>query len=497
MNTQPTPPIALNAESATQHFATTPVTLSDEFLSALHATGADIATERAQLAEHSRDWWPLAMTWAKDNQVGALASVVVTPKTQQQVQEIMRLCSTHTIPVTAAGGRSGVVGGSIPLYGGVVLSLTQLRGIRSVDVDSGIVDVWAGTFGNDLEEELQSTYGLTIGHWPQSVALSTVGGWLAHRGAGQFSNRYGTIADIVVGLDVVRANGELLVTGGNARQSTGPDLNQLFVGSEGTLGIITSARLRAFPVPSANFSAAWTFPTFAAAVDACRRISRRGLEPAALRLYDAAEANRNWQTGDVAVLLAYDEGDPETVAAAQRITEQECAQATAIGSELVDRWLSHRNDVSALEALISRGYLVDTMEITIPWSKTNEVYEKVVAAISSIPKVLTCTAHLSHSYPDGACLYFTFAAAEASDELYTQIWDAGTRTALSVGASLSHHHGIGMNRARFMNEALGANAMTTLNDIRNALDPQGILNPGKMGFSSRFGPVPLGGDKHV
>lgn len=497
MNTQPTPPIALNAKNATQHFATNPVTISEEFLSALKATGAPVSVDHAQRAEHSRDWWPLAMTWAKDNEVGALASVVVSPTTESQVQQVVKLCNAHNIPVTAAGGRSGVVGGSIPLYGGVILSLTQLRGIRSVDSESGIVDVWAGTFGNDLEDELQSSYGLTIGHWPQSIALSTVGGWLAHRGAGQFSNRYGTIADIVIGLNVVRADGEMLFTGGNARQATGPDLNQLFVGSEGTLGVITAARLRAFPVPTATYADAWTFPTFAAAAEACRRISRRGLEPAALRLYDAAEANRNWQTGDVAVLLAYDEGDPETVNAVQRICEQECAQATSIGRDLVDRWLSHRNDVSALEALISRGYLVDTMEITIPWSKTNEVYEKVVAAISAVPKVLTCTAHLSHSYPDGACLYFTFAAAEASDNLYTQIWDAGTKTALAVGASLSHHHGIGLNRARFMQQALGENTMTTLQAIRDALDPNGILNPGKMGFSSKLGPTPFGGETNV
>ena len=156
---------------------------------------------------------------------------------------VTRLCSEASVPVTAAGGRSGVVGGSIPLFGGVLLDLCALTGIRSVDSIANVVDVGAGTFGDIFEDELQSSYGLTVGHWPQSIALSTIGGWLACRGAGQLSNRYGKIEDIVVGLDVVLADGTMLSTGGHARQAAGPDLNQLFVGSEGTLGIITGARL--------------------------------------------------------------------------------------------------------------------------------------------------------------------------------------------------------------------------------------------------------------
>ena len=153
------------------------------------------------------------------------------------------------MPLTAAGGRSGVCGSSVPLFGGVVLDLTAMSGIVGVDDTSLVVDVLPGTFGDLFEAQLQADHGLTVGHWPQSMTLATVGGWLACRGAGQYSTRYGKIEDIVVGLDVVLADGSLIHTGGQPRQAVGPDLTQLFVGSEGTLGIIVGARLKAHPRP--------------------------------------------------------------------------------------------------------------------------------------------------------------------------------------------------------------------------------------------------------
>jgi alkyldihydroxyacetonephosphate synthase len=347
-------------------------------------------------------------------------------------------------------------------------------------------------FGDVFEDELQSEYGLTVGHWPQSIALSTVGGWLACRGAGQLSNRYGKIEDIVIGLDVVLADGTIVHTGGHARQSAGPDLTQLFVGSEGTLGIITGARLRARSVATANHSSAWAFPSFEAGADACRRIIQRGLAPAALRLYDAAEADRNWGTGDIAVLLAFDEGDQATVDATTAITAEECAKSAPLDSELVTKWFGHRNDVSALEALISRGYMVDTLELTVSWTDLPVLYTTVRDAIAATPGIISSTAHLSHSYSDGACLYFTFAgkaAAEGPDaieEMYMSAWNAGTTTALAHGGSLSHHHGVGLNRARFMSAAQGEGATSVLHAMKKALDPNGILNPGKLGMPTAF-----------
>jgi alkyldihydroxyacetonephosphate synthase len=490
----PTPPIAFAGDAAAVADRLRPerVEIGDELRAQLAATGADVTTTASEIGEASRDWWPLAMIWALDNQVATRASVIVRPHSAAEVAAVLRLCNAARIPVTAAAGRSGVCGASVPVFGGVLLDLTALEGIIDVDHTSMLVDVLPGTFGDVFEDALRDDHGVTCGHWPQSMALSTVGGWLACRGAGQLSTRYGKIEDIVVGLDVVLADGTLVTTGGAPRAAVGPDLTQLFVGSEGTLGIIVGARLRLHPLPPAEIRAAYAFTSFTAGLDAMRRIMQRGATPAVLRLYDAIEADRSYQTGDAHVLLAMDEGDAHLVDATRRIVDEECAAAEVIDVGLVERWMEHRNDVSALEALISRGYVVDTMEVSASWRALPAVYERATAAIQAVEHTMVASAHQSHSYTDGACLYFTFAGKppEADREAYYRAaWDAGQRAVLAAGGALSHHHGIGLNRARFVKEALG-NGFGVLQSVKDTLDPNGILNPGKLGLASPFGAVP-------
>lgn len=487
----PTPPIAIagGATHATSR-ATNLVPVPDPLIDRLRQTGAEVSTDAAVRAEASRDWWPGAMIWATEGRVAGLAGVVVTPRDADQVAAVLRLCNAARVPVTPAGGRSGVCGASVPVFGGVVLDTTALTAPIGIDEESMVLDVAPGTFGDLLELELRDR-GFTLGHWPQSVALSTVGGWLACRGAGQLSNRYGKIEDMVLGLDVVLADGRQIHTGGAPRAAVGPDLTQLFVGSEGTLGVIAGARLRLHPAPEVERHAAYGFPTFAAANDACRRIIQRGATPAVLRVYDATEADRSYQTGDLAVLLVMDEGDPVVVDAAMTVVGQECDGAEVLDDALVDRWLGHRNEVSALGGLISKGYVVDTMEIAAPWSKLSAIYAAGVDALRSVPGALAASAHQSHAYPDGACLYFTFAGkpdADDRDRLYQAFWDAGQRSVLANGGALSHHHGVGLNRSRFVAEALGS-GFDVLRSVKDALDPNGILNPGKLGLPAPFGDV--------
>jgi alkyldihydroxyacetonephosphate synthase len=493
-----TPPIELHgldgAEShVTARLTASRVEVSDDVVHRLGGACASVTADPVVLAESSRDWWPLAMTWALDGQVAGLASVVARPAGADEVAAVVRIANEARVPVTAAAGRSGVCGASVPVHGGVVLDLTDLSGIVDVDDTSLLLDVRAGTFGTPLENELRSTYDKTLGHWPQSIDLSTVGGWLACRSAGQYSNRYGKIEDMVVGLDVVLADGRCITTGGAPRQAVGPDLNQLFVGSEGTLGIITGARLRIHPCPTHEASSAWALSSFADGLDLLRRVVRRGATPAVLRLYDATEADRSYKTGDVHLVLARDEGDHAIVDAMMQVLAEEAVAlgAAPMDAALVDQWMGHRNDVAALEALISRGFVVDTMEIAGRWSALPRIYNETVAALNAVSGTLAASAHQSHSYVDGGCLYFTFAGKVEPDEkdgYYTAMWDAGQRAVLAAGGALSHHHGVGLNRSRFVADALGP-AFDTFAAVKQALDPAGILNPGKLGLPSPYGPV--------
>ncbi|MDZ7677079.1 MAG: FAD-binding oxidoreductase [Acidimicrobiales bacterium] len=488
----PTPPIDLpDAATSTTRVQTRPVEVDESTLVRLGDACAEVSVDAATRSETSRDWWPLAMMWALENQIPAQAAVVARPSTPDEVAAVLRICDQARVPVTATAGRSGVCGASVPVHGGVALDLTGLSGIPHVDSSSLTADVAAGTFGDHLETRLRDDHGLTLGHWPQSVSLSTVGGWLACRSAGQLSNRYGKIEDLVVGLDVALADGTIISTGGAPRAAVGPDLTQLFVGSEGTLGVITGARLRLRPAPEVEAHRAYGFTTWDEGMEACRRILRRGADPAVLRLYDAVESDRSYQTGERNVALILDEGDPVTVEANMAIVAAECADAEVLDESLVGRWLDHRNEVSALKSLIGNDFVVDTMEISAPWSALPGIYRATVDALQQIDGVRAASAHQSHAYVDGACLYFTFAGRPSDgdrDAMYRRCWDAGTRAVLAGGGALSHHHGVGLNRARFMTEALGP-AHTVLAAVKSSLDPNGILNPGKLGLPDPFGEV--------
>jgi alkyldihydroxyacetonephosphate synthase len=496
MPMSPTPPIELlgTASRLTSAYGDVP----DEAIAAL-ASICDVVEVGdddgdRQVAEASRDWWPLSLHWSLAGQVPRLAEVIVRPTSTEEVVGVVQVCNNARLPLTVTGGRSGVCGAAAPVFGGVVLDATALTGIVDVDAESGVVEVLPGTFGPDLEAQLSHDHGISVGHFPQSFDLATVGGWVASRGAGQYSTRYGKIEDMVVGLEAVLADGTVIRTGGAPAAAVGPDLTQLLVGSEGTLAVITRVWLRTHPVPTHERRAAYAFASFHDGAEACRRILQAGATPAVLRLYDAAESKRG-QGGDgrQCMLLVLDEGHVELVDATMSIVEHCCTAlgATEQDRALVDAWMSHRNDTSALQDLTRKGFVVDTMEVAAPWSRVGALFDEVRATMMAVPYARAATCHLSHSYPDGACLYFTFAATPPTEQIestYVAMWDAGQRAALDAGGNLSHHHGVGLNRGRFMAEALGS-AHDTLIAIKSALDPNGILNPGKLGLPTPFGEV--------
>ncbi|WP_153504506.1 FAD-binding oxidoreductase [Cumulibacter manganitolerans] len=472
------------------------VPIPDEVLAKLRDAAEAVHTDRDTVVLRTRDWWAGSMIGETAGHPATPDAVIVEAGSADQVAQVLRICHEARIPVTPSAGRSNVTGAALPVHGGVVLDLCRLNAIVGFDRDSLVVDVQAGMFGDAFEQQLQETYGVTTGHWPSAFAMSTVGGWVACRGAGQLSTRYGKIEDMVVGLDVVLADGRQVTLQDYPRAATGPDLRQVFIGSEGTLGVITAVRLRTHRLPGYAKAIAFGFESFAAGLDACREIMQRGATPAVLRLYDKKESGTHFGHPDTNLLLIADEGEPAIVDAMIATSEAACEGAARLDDHQVfDDWLDDRMRLgkSAAGFTPGPGFVADTLEIAAEWSALPAIYDDVVAAIESVPGTLRASAHQSHAYTDGACVYFSLRGDVEVDrrrEWYRAAWDAANDVLIKHRAALSHHHGCGLLRAPYLPESLGP-AFEILVSIKHALDPHGIMNPAKLGLPSPFGRSPL------
>ena len=418
-----------------------------------------------------------------------LPDAVVRPADTEAVAQLLRWADSEKVPVVPLGGGSSVVRGIAP-QGGIVADLGRMDAVLDVDDRSRLARVGAGARGEALQEHLASA-GWMLGHQPQSMSLSTVGGWIATRSAGQLSIGFGVIEDVVAAMDVVLPGGRVLRERAVPRRSAGPRIDQLFIGSEGTLGIITEAVLRVVPTLDERADAAFTFEHMADGVAACRAIAQMGAGPILLRLYDAEDAAIFWRraeeppSGHILIMSGRAPADLERAGASARASGGEPAP-----DGLVSFWWEHRNDAAAdmLELLSGHGVLgphaaVDTFEVAATWSRVRGVYHAMKERLGADADIAGC--HLSHVYPDGACLYFTAAAvcdddAEAARRLEGW-WGNAMRIALEEGASISHHHGIGRTRAAWLREELG-DWYELLIIVKRALDPNGIMNPGVFGI---------------
>ncbi|HEX9697348.1 MAG TPA: FAD-binding oxidoreductase, partial [Actinomycetota bacterium] len=281
--------------------------------------GADsVSTDPIDLAAHAHDWWPDALLRERSGETLTLPVAVIRPSSAEQVASTLRWASAAGTPVVPFGGGSGVCGAAQAVAGAIALDTRRLDRIQ-IDETALTVVAGAGVMGSVLEAALNER-GLTLGHYPQSIEISTVGGWCATRGAGQKSSAYGRIDDMVLGMEVALAGGDLVRFPARAGTSAGPDLMRVFLGSEGTLGVITEATLRLHPQPSEASHAAFGFERFEDGLDALRLLARAGALPAVARLYDEADAAiafRDRAPGG-SVLIVRFEGDDGPVAAARR-----------------------------------------------------------------------------------------------------------------------------------------------------------------------------------
>jgi alkyldihydroxyacetonephosphate synthase len=450
------------------------------------ALGARVHTDASTLAAHRRDSWALGelREWLGQGPPAPLA--VVHAESTDDVATALALCRETRTPVIPFGGGSGVCGGVEARRDAVVLSTRGLDGLVALDSRNLTATFRAGTLGGEAERRVQQD-GLTLGHWPQSVELSTVGGWVATRAAGQFSTAYGSIEDLVLALEVVLPDGRVLRTRETPRAAAGPDLRQLFMGSEGTLGVITEVTFSARPLPEARALAAAHFASFEAGLEAIRRFMRAGWRPPVVRLYDAIESRRQHAAGlpeDRHLLLLVHEGPKAAVAAEVPAVMALCAEegGLAADSGAVEHWLEHRNQVPSFRELNERGLVVDTIEVAATWDRVPALYEGVVTSLREIPEVVLASAHSSHSYRSGTNLYFTFAARvperERMPALYEECWRRTMRATLAAGGGIAHHHGIGRVRRAFLGEELGPAGLHVLRALKHALDPDDLLNPG-------------------
>jgi len=507
--------------------------------------GVRCSTDAADRVAYARDLWPRKLLEIRGGQVASHQPLAIAwPKTSQQVADVVRFARDEGLPIVPYGAGSGVCGGILPDPTALVLDLKELRD-WSIQPEAPLIDVGAGAMGITLEEDIQRG-GHTIGHFPSSILCSTVGGWIAARGAGQCSGLYGKIEDMVVSLELVTGRGERVEL---KRRQLGPNLVPLIIGSEGTLGVITRAKLRLHAAPRSRSFVAFEFKSTQAGWEAMRALFQAGLRPAVSRLYDPVDSfflkqgavkkpkPRGTETfspagqatagkasgtgkasgagkasgggkqrllrallsqpgalnslidategnllGGATLILAF-EGEPEhsalDAAAATAICQR--LRGKLLGEGPARNWFEHRYSVSYRQAPVFRlGAFSDTMEVAAPWSRLSELYDAVRAALG---KHVLVMAHLSHAYPDGCSIYFTFSGVASDDDKAMQKYDAAWRAALDAaigaGGTLSHHHGVGRSKAPRLGRELGF-GVELVRRLQHSLDPDRILNPGNL-----------------
>jgi len=447
------------------------------------------------LAAHAVDWWPLALVQRVLGRDPRPPRCVVRPRTTAEVATALAALAGQGVPVVPRAGGSGVQGGAAPgpaapgAAAPVVVDVGALDRIGPLDELDLTVTAGAGVPLAALEAWL-ARRGYTTGHYPQSIDLALVGGLVATRSSGQFSTRYGSVEDLVAGLEAVLPDGTVVRMADQPRRAVGPDLRQLWIGSEGAFGVITEVTLRVVPRPPESWLGAYGVASMRAGLEAIRAFMREGWRPAVVRLHDATEAHRAHH-GTIAegeaILLLLSEGPPgyPALEGAAIDAALRAAGLRPLGPEPVERWLAVRNDVSEFETYLRRGVIIDTIEVAAPWTAIADIYEQVLdRLVEEVPEMVHASGHSSHSYPGGTNLYFVLAAQPRRDpddaaRVYEAIWSRVMETTLELGGTISHHHGIGRFRARWVPRDLGT-SYELLRRIKAALDPAGLMNPGSL-----------------
>ncbi len=434
---------------------------------------------------------------------------VVSPRNADDVRQLVRFCDEHRIPVVPFGAGSGVTRGAECVRGGVSLKMsTHMNRILRLDPINQTVTVEPGIYGPALEEALNDAparfgapHCYTCGHFPQSFEYSSVGGWVVTRGAGQNSTYYGKIEHLVLSQKYVTPVGDIVTVDVPAK-ATGPDIDQIMIGSEGTFGVLVEVTLKIYRhLPEARQRFSFVFRDWESAVEACREVMQGEFGfPSVFRLSDPEETDvafKLYGVEDVpladalltrlgyrpmarCLLLGHTDGDADYGRLVKRKIKAICQRYGALYTTgyVTRRWEHGRfRDPYMREDLGDFGIMLDTLECGVSWANLHRVWAGVRQVCHARPRTI-CMAHASHFYPQGANLYFIFIARmEGLDEYLAyqaRILDAIRDT----GATMSHHHGIGRSFAPWLEGQIGANQLEVFRALKRHFDPHGIMNPG-------------------
>lgn len=360
---------------------------------------------------YSRDQWRMGQIWMRNGEVPYQADFIIWPETADEVSKVINLCNDARIPLIPFGAGSGLCGGTVPLTGGIICDLKRMNRVDSINDKSLLVTAQCGIIGEHLEREL-SHAGYTLGHFPSSIYCSTLGGYLATRSAGQFSTKYGKIEDLLVSMQVVLPNGEIVHTRTAPRSATGPDFDQLLMGTEGTLGIITRATLKVRPKSEGLVFSAFDFDKLEKGAEAVRRIMQTGITPAVVRLYDEKDAqlamsaiDENHNKG--ALLLLIFEGGPRRCEMESEISFDICKAEGGIpaGRHLAETWWKRRYALNYMQSKIlpEKDMVLDTIEVAASWTALLPLYREMIKVLSAR---LNVHAHFTHAYREGCSISF-------------------------------------------------------------------------------------------
>jgi alkyldihydroxyacetonephosphate synthase len=449
-----------------------------------------VTDQRASRMAYTRGVWPVELKRAQAGDWSYLPALVVWPGDTTEVAQVVQIARERRLAIVPYGGGSGIVGGT-SLANALVVDLKRLAAI-ALNETNQTVSAGSGVNGWQLEEWLNER-GYTLGHFPQSINSACVGGLVATASIGTFSGRYGKMDDLLVGLEAVLPNGKILRTRPIPRRSSGPNLTQLFIGSEGALGIITEATLRVWPKPETREWAVYTFPGTPLGLDALRCCMRTEAQPALVRLYDEAESaarirHFGYPAGHALLILGF-EGSAGYVAWQRQVVDRICAdhQGFFRGDEAALHWYRYRFDTSAMLRYNQQpGGIADSLEVAAPWDRLEAVWQAMRAALEPMCDQVHC--HFSHIYPTEGSAYVIFYAQaventpQAAIEHYQRCVQAALQACLTEGGSISHHHGIGRGKQHWMEEEHGQAGWELLRTLKQAVDPHNILNPGVMGL---------------